>query len=209
MLATDSFEQLVTNQRACRRFQPDEDVSDTELEQMITYAIHAPNANNWQPWEFVIVRDQQVRADFGEMIRAHWMDHGYKTMPGSTSPEHFRSANDGHQGGFQTAPVLVIACNDLNKVPELWAASSIYPACQNLLLGAAALGYASCFTTGLTTLMESQVRQMLQLPENLLPLAGIYIGRAAKPLGPPKRDPARSHMHREVFGAGWREAAHA
>ena len=199
----DSFRQLALNQRACRRFDPEGEVSDEDIETMLTYAVHAPSANNWQPWEFLIVRSAEVRRQFAELVREHWMENGYTSMPGRVSEGHFKSANDGHQGGFETAPVLIVVANDLNRVPELWAPSSIYPACQNLLLAAASLGYASCFTTGLTTLQEKHVRATLQLPDHVQPMAGIYIGRASKPLGPPKREPAALHTHRETYKSPW------
>lgn len=198
-----SFHDLVVNQRACRRFDPSAELPDEDVATILNYAVHAPSANNWQPWEFVVVRSPQVRREFAAMIRAHWLENGYKSMPGKVSESHYKSANDGHQGGFETAPVLVVVANDVNRVPAVWGPSSIYPACQNLLLGAASLGYASCFTTGLTMLLEKQVREMLRLPDNLTPMAGIYLGRAAKPLGPPRREPAELHTHRETFGTAW------
>jgi nitroreductase len=200
---TTSFEELVLRQRACRRFDPAAEVPDRDIATILNDAVHAPSANNWQPWEFIIVRSPEVRSRFGALVRQHWLENGYKSMPGKVSESNFKSANDGHQGGFETAPVLVVVANDVRKVPEIWAPSSIYLACQNLLLGAASLGYGSCFTTGLTTLLEQHVREMLQLPHYLLPMAGIYIGRAASPLGKPSREPAEMHTHRETFGTPW------
>lgn len=200
----NSFDELVLSQRACRRFDADEAVSDEDLQTMVTYAVHAPSANNWQPWEFVVVRDQETRHAFGALVREHWLSSGYQHMKGTVSEAHLASANDGIAGGgFDTAPVVVIVCVNHEKVPELWAAASIYPACQNLLLGAASLGYGSCFTTGLTTLMNKRVSQLLSLPENLVPMAGIFLGRPARALGRPNREPASTHMHREKFGGAW------
>jgi nitroreductase len=199
-----SFEDLVLNQRACRRFDPEADVPDSDIARMLTYAVHAPSANNWQPWEFIIVREEKARLQLGALVREHWLASGAKSMKGNVSDSHFKSANDGMaNGGFDTAPVVVIACVDHQKVPEMWAAESIYPACQNLLLGAASLGYASCFTTGLTTLRALQVGELLALPERVVPMASIFLGKATRPLGPPRREPAELHTHRETYGTAW------
>jgi nitroreductase len=43
-------------QRACRRFDPDAEVTDSDIEQMLQAAVHAPSAENTQPWAFVVVR---------------------------------------------------------------------------------------------------------------------------------------------------------
>jgi nitroreductase len=74
---------------------------------------------------------------------------------------------------------------------------------QNLLLAAADLGYASCLTTGLTTFGVDRVRDKLQLPDTLLPMAAVYLGKSARKLSPPRRRPATSVMYREQFGKPW------
>ena len=66
--------------------------------------------------------------------------------------------------GFAAAPVCVVVCLDTEKVMEVFGQSSIYPAVQNLLLAANALGYGSCLTTGLTLFGVDRVRERLQLP---------------------------------------------
>jgi nitroreductase len=74
---------------------------------------------------------------------------------------------------------------------------------QNLLLTAADLGYGSCLTTGLTTMGADHVRELLELPQNLIPMAAVYIGRPAKKLSPPRRRPATEVTYRDKFGAPW------
>src|SRR6202012_4463702 len=80
------------------------------------------------------------------------------------------------KGGFAPAPVVVVVCADTDRVLELYAPSSTYPAVQNMLLAAAALGYGSCLTTGLTTFGVDRVRELLQLPQKLIPMAAVYVG---------------------------------
>jgi nitroreductase len=86
---------------------------------------------------------------------------------------------------------------------EVYAPSSIYPAVQNLLLAAADLGYGSCLTTGLTMFGIDRVRARLELPDTLLPMAAVYVGRPAKKLSLPRRRPATEVTYREKFGAAW------
>jgi nitroreductase len=108
-----------------------------------------------------------------------------------------------NRGGFAAAPVVIVVCADTERVAEIYAASSIYPAVQNLLLAAADLGYGSCLTTGLTTFGIDRVRERLALPDTLLPMAAVYLGPPAKKLSPPRRRPALDVTYRETFGAAW------
>jgi nitroreductase len=96
-----------------------------------------------------------------------------------------------------------VICADTERVQEIHAPSSIYPAVQNLLLAAADLGYGSCLTTGLTTFGVDRVREKLQLPDTLLPMAAVYLGKSARKLSPPRRRPAASVTYREQFGTPW------
>jgi nitroreductase len=98
--------------------------------------------------------------------------------------------------------VLVVGC-DLDRVDEVHAASSIYPAVQNVLLGAAALGYGSCLTTGLTTFFVDQLRTLVGLPATVVPMALVYLGRPARALGPSRRRPLGEVVHREQHGQPW------
>lgn len=191
-------------QRACRRFDPDGKVPDADIEQMLDATVHAPSAENTQPWAFVVVRDEQTRALLAAWWTEMWNAGGKDFIREKLSDDAlFADLDDGFNGGFGAAPVVVVVCADLDRVEEIYAQSSIYPAVQNLLLAASGLGYGSCLTTGLTTFGVDRVRDRLQLPETLLPLAAVYLGMPAKKLSPPRRRPAVSVTYREQFGKPW------
>lgn len=54
------FHEIVETRRSIRRYQPDR-VSDEAIQKLIDAARHGPSADNIQPWEFVVVRDKQVK----------------------------------------------------------------------------------------------------------------------------------------------------
>jgi nitroreductase len=201
-----TFEQLATRQRACRRFDPSEDVSDPDVVAMLECAVHAPSAQNCQPWEFVVVRSPATRREFQAIVQASWTGAGEDYAREHLSPGMFADIEDSIAGGgLETAPVVVVVCADTNRVAEMWIESSIFPATQNLLLAAGSLGYGSCLTTGVPLGFKDKVVDLLQLPDSIVPMAAVFIGRPAKQLGAPRREPARQHMHREHFGVGWDE----
>jgi nitroreductase len=192
-------------QRACRRFDPDGKVLDSDIEQMLQSAVHAPSAENTQPWSFVVVRDEESRRLLADWWTETWNAGGGDFIKGSLDD---RALIDDleygfNRGGFAAAPVVIVVCADTDRVAEIHAASSIYPAVQNLLLSAADLGYGSCLTTGLTTFGVDRVRDRLALPDTLLPMAAVYLGRPAKKLSTPRRRPATEVTHREKFGIAW------
>jgi hypothetical protein len=41
------------------------------------------------------------------------------------------------------------------------------------------------------------------LPGHVVPVAVVPLGRPARPLGPPRRDPFARHAHRETYGTPW------
>jgi nitroreductase len=192
-------------QRACRRFDPDGKVLDADLERMLEAAVHAPSAENTQPWSFVVVRNDQTRAQLADWWTETWNAGGGDFVRQSLDDKVLVADLEYgfNRGGFAAAPVVVVVCADTERVPEIYAPSSIYPAVQNLLLAAADLGYASCLTTGLTTFGVDRVREKLQLPDTLLPMAAVYLGRPARKLAAPRRHPAASVTYREQFGNPW------
>jgi nitroreductase len=191
-------------QRACRRFDADADVPDHDVEQILEAAVHAPSAENSQPWVFVVVRSAETRAAVSTLWSEAWQAGGAEYVRSTAGAQLHADIDYGiMQGGFAAAPVIIVVGADLNLVPEIFAPSSIYPAAQNILLASADLGYGSCLTTGLTTVHVDQVRKLLDLPDTVVPMAAVYLGRPEKPLGPSRRRPAAAVTFREQYGASW------
>ncbi|MDT5015672.1 MAG: hypothetical protein QOD39_1832 [Mycobacterium sp.] len=192
-------------QRACRRFDPDGKVLDADLERILESAVHAPSAENTQPWSFVVVRNEETRAQLADWWTETWNAGGGDFIRQSLDDKVLVADLEYgfNRGGFAAAPVVIVVCVDTERVQEIHTPSSIYPAVQNLLLAAADLGYGSCLTTGLTTFGVDRVREKLQLPDTLLPMAAVYLGKSARKLSPPRRRPAASVTYREQFGTPW------
>jgi nitroreductase len=203
--AGGAFLELALRQRAHHRFDPEAPVSDNDIMAMLTVATHAPSALNTQPWQFIVVRSQEVRRAFGAATRERWRAgtgaaREINLVPGSV----FSELNDGNgNGGLESAPVVIVVCFDTAKIEAVHGPSSIYPAVQNLLLAASALGYGSCLTTGLVSGSGALVRKLLEVPDQLELMAAVFVGRPARVLGPPRRQPAEASTYREVFGSPW------
>jgi nitroreductase len=193
------FFEVVLGQRACRAF-TEEDVSDDDLVRMLEAAVHAPSAENAQPWVFVVVRDPARRAAIADLTRRLWEDAARAFAAPRLDPLLLDEVDRATAAGFGGAPVLVVAAGDTRDGTARRALpSSVLPAVQNLLLAAAALGYGSALTT-LATMAGPELRTLLELPDGVEPLAVVPIGRPARPLGPPRRLPVATKAHRDRYG---------
>jgi nitroreductase len=188
-------------QRAHRAF-TDEPVSDALIGRILEAATYAPSAENRQPWEFVVVRDPVRRGQIGELMQRAWEQHGRAHSEGRLSPELFADVDRGATGTISAAPVLIVVGADTARGRPATVPSSIFPALQNLLLAAGAVGLGSALTT-IATAFADELRAVVGFPEAVVAVAVVPIGFPAKPLGPSRREPFAAHTHRDCYGTPW------
>ena len=195
------FFDVVRSQRACRAFSTAA-VDDDVVERVLEAATFAPSAENKQPWVFLVVRDAERRTAIGELNRRAWEGGGRRYSESRLGAGLLAEVEGGAMGGVAGAPVLVVVCGDARVGNPRVLEASVFPAVQNMLLAATALGLGCALTT-LPLAFGSDMAAALGLPEDVRPMAVVPLGWPAKPLGPPRREPVTAKMHREVFGAGW------
>jgi nitroreductase len=199
---TADFFELAHRQRAHRRFTADP-VSDEDLATVLDAAVHAPSAENRQPWEFVVIRDDDLRARIMDLAEKAWEGGGRDFSVPRLTPGLLADVEHGIAGGgFRSAPVLIIVAADIERGLEMTVGSSIFPAVQNLLLAATAIGLASALTT-ISMGFSAELQEMLDMPAHVVPQAVIPIGHAPKQLGPSRREPFSAHTHRDRYGSAW------
>ena len=103
---------------------------------------------------------------------------------------------------LERAPVLVLPCLVRYRDATPTEGASVYPACQNLLLAARALGYGGVLTLW-HGLVEVELRALLGVPEHVFMAATITLGRPAGHHGPVRRRP----LPELVFADHWDEPA--
>ena len=75
-----------------------------------------------------------------------------------------------------------------------WIPSTLYPAAQNLIVAARAVGLGSVFTT-FHKLAEAKVREILGLPPEVQIAVTIPLGFPARDFRPVKRKPVDEVVH--------------
>jgi nitroreductase len=201
--ATDStpFFDVVLRQRATRQFTGDP-VGEQLIEACLYGAVHAPSAENLQPWVFIVVRDAGLREGIADLTRRAWRQGGRQHSEGRLSEPLLRDVERGAEGGMGSAPVIVVVCGDSAVGLESTLSSSVFPATQNLLLTATALGLGSAMTT-LATVLADELARLLDLPPSVRPMAVVPIGWPSRPPGPPRRLPLSERAYRDRYGVPW------
>ncbi len=198
--------------RAIRRFRPDP-IPDVDLNTIMWHASRGPSGSNRQSFRFLVLRDgpgaRQAKALLGEVFRAEWAakrrDDGYTTGSGAdpVSPKARMAASmQQFVDRFEDTPVVVLATNVRRRAPDVTDGASVYPACQNLLLAARALGYGGVMTMW-HALADRQLRECLHIPDEVMLAATIALGRPQGHHGPVRRRP----LAELVYEDGWEQSA--
>ena len=195
------FFDIVRSQRAHRSLRPDP-VPEELIETILEAATCAPSARNLQPWHFVVVQEGSVRREIAAAARAAWEGFARDLSTDKESVQ-FKDVDRWAMGGLGDAPVIIVLCGDVSKMPLDQMGSSIFPAAQNLLLAAAALGLGSLMSNLPLFAPDGRLGRVLDLPDQIVPLATLPIGYPARKLGPPRREPFSTHTSRDRYGNAW------
>lgn len=201
-------------QRAIRRVLPDP-VDDAVVLRCIELALQAPTGNNGQQWEFVVVKDREIKRRLAKRYRQAWnlytrfaLRYLVRQDPATARTVKAVQWQVDH---FEEIPVLVIACLRLGvregrvtglRMPHpaesgYWG--SIYPSVQNLLLAARAMGLGASLTT-MPLWNLTSARRILQLPANVTPVCVVPIGWPRGRYGPSTRRPVGEVTHLDGYG---------
>jgi nitroreductase len=200
------LEEAMRTQRAIRRLKPDP-VDDALVLHLIELALRAPTGSNAQNWQFVVVKDRDVKARLGKMNRQAWRLYGgIGRRMAQNDPPMLRiiEAVQWQVDHFEEIPVLVVAClaTIIPIVPRIAASSlygSIFPSVQNLLLAARAAGLGAALIT-LPLWSTFLARRALGLPWTVTPCAVIPLGWPRGRYGPTTRKPVGEVVHLDRWG---------
>ena len=149
--------------RTSIRAYQDKPIEDEKIEQMLRAAMAAPSAGNKQPWRFIVIKDKTT-------LKA--ISDSFHTMSMA-----------------QNAPLAIVVCGDLKATfPEdgldYWVEDTS-AATENLLLAAHSLGLGAVWC-GIYPMQQrvAQLRKMLNIPKDIIPLNVVPIGYPAEQPAP-------------------------
>jgi nitroreductase len=100
---------------------------------------------------------------------------------------------------FEDTPVVVLACYGRHRATNPTEGASVYPACQNLLLAARALGYGGVMTMW-HAFAEDRLREVLEIPDEIAIAATIPLGKPFGHHGPVRRRPVSQLVYDDRWG---------
>jgi nitroreductase len=209
-LAGDAVLEAMATTRAIRRYRP-EPIPEADLASMLWHATRAPSGSNRQPARYLVLRDgpaateakallgDAYRSAWGEKRGAHGFDRGSGTDPTSPKARAAR-AMQAYVDNFEAVPVVVLACIRRWRKPHISEGASVYPACQNLLLAARAMGYGGVLTMW-HGLVDARLREVLGIPDDVVIAGTITLGVPEGRHGPVRRMPLRDVVYDDRWGA--------
>ena len=208
------LEHAMETQRAVRRVLPDP-VDDDIVLRCIELALRAPTGSNGQNWEFVVVKDRDVKAALAKQYRRSWrLYHGLGSRLADIDDDMAKvlRAVQWQVEHFEEIPVLVVAClvsspRAGQRIPFMpsppFAESSfygsIYPSVQNLLLAARSMGLGASLIT-LPLWSHMLARRILGMPLSVTPACVVPLGWPRGRYGPTTRRPVTDVVSLDRYG---------
>ena len=178
----------IESRRAIKHYDPNHQISDGDVEKLLSLAVLSPTAFNIQHWRFVVVKDSEQR----KKIRAAAWDQAQVTDasllvlmcadlkawdrdPG----RYWKNAPVEVQG--MLVPAITQYYTGREQVQRDEAMRSCGIAGQTIMLAAKAMGYDSCPMDGFDF---DAVGKIINLPEDHIISFMIVVGKAIKPSWP-------------------------
>lgn len=160
----------IFKRRSIRQY-TNQNVSDEDVRKLLEAAMCAPSASNVRPWHFIVVRDKSIMEELS-------LTHQYAAM-------------------VKNASVAIVVCGDytLHSHKDYWTLDCS-AATENILIEVTELNLGAVWVAVFPreTRIE-HVRNLLKLPENIMPLCIIPIGHPAEKPDISKRfDESRIHF---------------
>jgi nitroreductase len=176
----DLFE-IIRTTRSVRRVKP-EPVPDQLIRKILEAGVCAPSGGNMQRWRLLVIRDPTVKQTVGAFYKRAWYEQvapryrGGEPAPGMSRARFLRllDAAECLAAHIHEAPVWIVPCLE-GGTPTRTSGSSIYPAVQNMLLAARALGLGATLTT-LYLRFEKEAEATFGLPPGVHSYALLPIG---------------------------------
>ena len=205
----DLFE-IIRTTRSMRRLKSDPVPSEL-IRKILEAGVCAPSGGNMQRWRFLVIRDPEVKETVGALYKRAWDEQvapryrAGEPAPGMSRERFLRllDAAEYLAAHIHEAPVWIVPCLE-GGTPMRTSGSSIYPAVQNMLLAARALGLGTTLTT-LYLQFEQEAEAALGLPPGVHSYALLPLGYPMGRFGPVRRVPLADVVYEERWGQAYRD----
>lgn len=195
---------LFYSRRSIRGFDRTKDVPDETVEKIIDMARLSPSGGNGQPWEFIVIRDAEIKNKIGELYMRQLQE---KIELEKAVRGFVKMFND----GFKHAPVLILVIGDprVNKSYPVRAildkaerhfVTGLANATYAIHLAARAFGLGSQYVSDAGShYMSEMLKLMLGIPDEFKVYELVPIGYPVKSPDPTPRRSLEEMVHKEGY----------
>lgn len=210
--SNDVFE-IMHSMRAMRRLKPDP-VPDELIRKILAAGLHAPNSGNTQKYRFLVLKDAEIKKKVQVFYKKAFDEHvsaDYQSRPippGSDEARYHRqhAAVEYLTDHFHEVPVWIVACLEHgDQAPTHLSGASVYPAVQNMLLAARALGLGANLTTRAMR-YQKECEEALGLPPDVHCYAILPIGYPMGNFGPTRHGDMSEFVYLDRWGNSFSES---
>lgn len=156
----------IFGRRSIRSYIEDQPVEPEKIRKLLEAAMAAPSACNLQPWAFIVVTEEERVGAIKDSI-PRWADYN--------------------------APLIIVVCGYPDLIP--WDGDDGVKDCsaaiENMLIAATAMGLGSVWIGGFD---RSAIRELLDIPESVVPLGVVYFGYPAE-----QPEPRTKYLEEAVY----------
>jgi nitroreductase len=210
MVDYEGLLELIKNTRSIRRFRP-EPIPDEYVDQIIEAGRWAPSAGNSQPWEFIVVKKQELKDSIVQIIMEQNVFSAKMELAREPEQRFYGQAGPPERLHYREAPVFIIVCGDprtkdaypLNIVlqrGESMFLSSLANAFLFMHMAATALGLGSQWvsSTG-NPFAQSLIKNLLGIPRELVLYDMLAVGYSAVEPTPRFMRPKEELVHYDCY----------
>lgn len=163
--------EVIKKRRSIRKFE-DKMIDDSLLKEILYAGSLAPSAHNKQPWEFVVIKNKNIKKEIASFLLEDDLQKGKRTSSSETALV------------IEKAPVLILVFDTSPEFP-LFSALSIGAAIENMLLCATSHELGSLWI-GNVVKVESYIQKLLSKNKHLV--SAIALGyKGEDPLMPDRK----------------------
>ncbi len=174
----------IKNRRSIRNYKA-EQISDSELQEILDAALYAPNAINQQKWHFTVIQSKDILNRMEDTIKENIMNFGHELGYGFL----VKRASTPNYHAFYNAPTVIFISGD-EKALAIEIDCGL--AAQNITLAAESLNIGSCVIRSSIFLFQSkqgnEFKQELRIPTGYTHICAIALGykNGENPVMPPR-----------------------
>ena len=167
---------FLTNRTSVRDYDK-KSLSEEDIEYILNCAGTAPSAGNLEAWDVIVVSDEEIQLALADA---------------SFGQSHIEKA----------ATIFVVCSNYVRSMSRygergiLYAVQDATIACSYMMLAAHARNFHSCWTGAFE---EEEVRDILQLPQHIRPVALLAVGKGHRSGRLTGRMDIGEHIHQDIW----------